>query len=239
MSKDDRGTGAGTLLMAFLVGAAAGAAVALLYAPAAGRETRERLSEKAREGARRASDAARAGRGRDRRHQGRLRAGVIRRAGVNTWATVFLGIIAAATLITAVLQVVLLVAGVSLVRRISRVRRFHRNRGQADHRPHRRHRPRRLARREPRPGAGRARRSAALRHDRAHRAHPHNRPVAHRQRAARGECAHDGLPRGDGRGPRVPAPPDRLAVAPKTTRRCLSDQVECSLGSDKVLGAIR
>lgn len=39
---------------------------------------------------------------------------------MNTWATVFLGIIAAATLMTAVLQVVLLVAGVSLVRRISR-----------------------------------------------------------------------------------------------------------------------
>jgi uncharacterized protein YoxC len=39
---------------------------------------------------------------------------------VNTWATVFLGVIAAATLITAVLQVVLLVAGFSLVRRISR-----------------------------------------------------------------------------------------------------------------------
>lgn len=39
---------------------------------------------------------------------------------MNTWATVFLGVIAAATLITAVLQVVLLVAGVSLVRRISR-----------------------------------------------------------------------------------------------------------------------
>jgi len=39
---------------------------------------------------------------------------------VNTWATVFLGVIAVATLITAVLQVVLLVAGVSLVRRISR-----------------------------------------------------------------------------------------------------------------------
>jgi len=47
---DDRGAGAGTLLLAFLVGAAAGAAVALLYAPASGRETRERLGEKAREG---------------------------------------------------------------------------------------------------------------------------------------------------------------------------------------------
>jgi hypothetical protein len=39
---------------------------------------------------------------------------------VNTWATVFLGVIAAATLTTAVLQVVLLVAGFNLVRRISR-----------------------------------------------------------------------------------------------------------------------
>jgi uncharacterized protein YoxC len=39
---------------------------------------------------------------------------------VNTWATVFLGVIAVATLITAVLQVVLLVAGFNLVRRITR-----------------------------------------------------------------------------------------------------------------------
>ena len=39
---------------------------------------------------------------------------------MNTWATVFLGVIAVATLTTAVLQVVLLVAGFSLVRRISR-----------------------------------------------------------------------------------------------------------------------
>ena len=59
---NERGAGAGTVLLAFLVGAAAGAAVALLYAPAPGSETRERLSEKAREGARRAGDAARAGR---------------------------------------------------------------------------------------------------------------------------------------------------------------------------------
>ena len=39
---------------------------------------------------------------------------------MNTWATVFLGIIAMATLVTAVLQVVLLVAGWQLVRRITR-----------------------------------------------------------------------------------------------------------------------
>jgi hypothetical protein len=39
---------------------------------------------------------------------------------VSTWATVFLGIIAVATLITAVLQVVLLVAAAQLVRRIAK-----------------------------------------------------------------------------------------------------------------------
>ena len=38
---------------------------------------------------------------------------------MNTWATVFLGIIAMATLATAVLQVVLLIAGWQLVRRIT------------------------------------------------------------------------------------------------------------------------
>jgi signal transduction histidine kinase len=37
---------------------------------------------------------------------------------VRTWATVFLGIIAVATLITAILQVVLLVAAAQLVRRL-------------------------------------------------------------------------------------------------------------------------
>jgi gas vesicle protein len=53
------GGGAGTMLLAFVVGALAGAAVALLYAPASGRETREFLGEKAKEGARKAADAAR------------------------------------------------------------------------------------------------------------------------------------------------------------------------------------
>ena len=42
--------GAGSVLLAFAVGALAGAAVALLYAPAAGEETRRRkLAQKARE----------------------------------------------------------------------------------------------------------------------------------------------------------------------------------------------
>jgi gas vesicle protein len=53
---DNDGTGIGTVLLALLVGAAAGAAIALLYAPATGRETREYLGDKAREGARKASE---------------------------------------------------------------------------------------------------------------------------------------------------------------------------------------
>jgi hypothetical protein len=39
---------------------------------------------------------------------------------VNAWATVFLGIIALATLVTAVMQIVLLIAAANLVRRIVR-----------------------------------------------------------------------------------------------------------------------
>ena len=39
---------------------------------------------------------------------------------MNTWATIFLGVIAVATLTTAILQVVLLVAATNLVRRITR-----------------------------------------------------------------------------------------------------------------------
>ena len=61
MAKDDGG-GAGSVLLAFLLGAVSGAAVALLYAPTSGRETREYLGEKAREGRARAADAAAKGR---------------------------------------------------------------------------------------------------------------------------------------------------------------------------------
>ena len=43
-------------MLAFLLGAIAGAAVGLLLAPASGRETREFLGEKAREGIRKAKD---------------------------------------------------------------------------------------------------------------------------------------------------------------------------------------
>jgi gas vesicle protein len=68
MSRDS-GAGAGSVVLAFLVGAVAGAAVALLYAPATGRETRELLGEKAREGRDRANEAA--ARGREAMNRGR------------------------------------------------------------------------------------------------------------------------------------------------------------------------
>jgi gas vesicle protein len=68
MSRDE-GAGAGSVLLAFILGAVAGAAVALLYAPATGSETREFLGEKAREGRDRAAEAA--SRGRDYINQGR------------------------------------------------------------------------------------------------------------------------------------------------------------------------
>jgi gas vesicle protein len=46
-------------MVAFMLGAIAGAAVALLVAPATGEETRRKLSERAREGRDKASEAAR------------------------------------------------------------------------------------------------------------------------------------------------------------------------------------
>ena len=44
------GAGAGTVLLAFIVGAVSGAAVALLYAPATGEETREQAAAAAEKG---------------------------------------------------------------------------------------------------------------------------------------------------------------------------------------------
>ena len=65
----DEAAGAGSILLAFILGAVSGAAVALLYAPATGRETREFLGEKAREGRERATEATE--RGRQALNQGR------------------------------------------------------------------------------------------------------------------------------------------------------------------------
>lgn len=61
MSRDDGGD-AGTVIVAFVLGAFTGAAVALLMAPATGGETRRLLAEKAREGREKAGEAAQKGR---------------------------------------------------------------------------------------------------------------------------------------------------------------------------------
>jgi gas vesicle protein len=60
MARDD--SGAGTVVVAFVLGALTGAAVALLMAPQSGEETRRMLAEKAREGRAKAGEAARQGR---------------------------------------------------------------------------------------------------------------------------------------------------------------------------------
>jgi gas vesicle protein len=69
----DESAGAGSILLAFLLGAVSGAALALLYAPTTGRETREYLGNKADEARARAAEAAAeaAARGRDVLNQGR------------------------------------------------------------------------------------------------------------------------------------------------------------------------
>jgi gas vesicle protein len=71
-------SGGGTVLLAFLVGAISGAAVALLYAPASGDETRRYLTDKAREGRERALAAARDGREAVRRQKEHLKTAVER-----------------------------------------------------------------------------------------------------------------------------------------------------------------
>jgi gas vesicle protein len=59
MSSNDNG---GSVMLAFMLGAMTGAAVALLFAPAAGEETREYLGRRAREGRDRAREVADTGR---------------------------------------------------------------------------------------------------------------------------------------------------------------------------------
>jgi len=58
MAKDN----SGSVMVAFMIGALTGAAVALLFAPASGEETRELLAEKAREGKAKAREAVDQGR---------------------------------------------------------------------------------------------------------------------------------------------------------------------------------
>lgn len=65
MAKDN----SGSLMVAFVVGALTGAAVALLFAPATGEETREFLGQKAREGKAKAREAMDQGREYYARHR--------------------------------------------------------------------------------------------------------------------------------------------------------------------------
>ena len=58
MAKDN----SGSIMVAFVIGALTGAAVALLYAPATGEETRDYLGQKAREGKAKAREAMDQGR---------------------------------------------------------------------------------------------------------------------------------------------------------------------------------
>ena len=62
MSHQHQGNGGGTVLLAFIAGAAVGAAVALLFAPQAGSETRAYVNRRAREARDRAAQAAEQGR---------------------------------------------------------------------------------------------------------------------------------------------------------------------------------
>lgn len=57
-----RESNAGSIMVAFVLGALTGAAVALLFAPAPGEETREYLGRRAREGKEKAREAFEQGR---------------------------------------------------------------------------------------------------------------------------------------------------------------------------------
>jgi gas vesicle protein len=65
----DGNLGAGSVMLAFVVGALTGAAVALLFAPASGEETRDYLGQKAREGREKAREALDQGREFYQRHR--------------------------------------------------------------------------------------------------------------------------------------------------------------------------
>ena len=78
MANHNNGVGGGTVMLAFLVGAVAGAAAALLFAPASGEETREYLGQKAREGRAKALEAVDQGREVYRRQKEQLASAVDR-----------------------------------------------------------------------------------------------------------------------------------------------------------------
>ena len=165
----DEGAGAGSILLAFILGAVSGAAVALLYAPASGQRN-ARVSR--REGARRRASArprppARAAspqpgpRNADHGHRSRprsLSAGEDAGERVSDWSDVFLGIIAVATLATAVVQIGVLVAAGHAGQALGRLPDAGRARSHAAVRQPERDRPGRRAGSVAGDGAGGARR---------------------------------------------------------------------------------
>jgi gas vesicle protein len=62
VANTNEGIGPSSLLLAFVAGAVTGAAVALLFAPASGEDTRQYLGQAARDGRDRAAEAAKQGR---------------------------------------------------------------------------------------------------------------------------------------------------------------------------------
>jgi hypothetical protein len=126
MSRHDA-VGGGTVMLAFIAGSLAGAAVALLFAPAAGDETRQFLNEKAREGRGRRVPPAAAGRRAERRRpraagvRGGAGTAGDRGAHVTDWSPVFLGVIAGAVLVMALIQVGAVIAAARLATHVNRL----------------------------------------------------------------------------------------------------------------------
>ena len=221
----DEGGAAGTVVVAFVLGAITGAAVALLMAPASGEETRRMLADKAREGREKASEAARQGREfvnrnkrdvrrRDRARTRGLPAGARRGAGrarrrrepvTSAWSDLFLGVIAFATLIMALIQIGAIVAALRLAPSgaagddvdaaggppADRARERHRRRGLEDRDPGDRRRRRRSTRwsRTCR-GGRRKRRPSSSR--RLSRRRAREWPLSPLSRRASGRCAASG-----------------------------------------------
>ena len=248
MARDDGGA-AGTVVVAFVLGAITGAAVALLLAPASGEETRRILGEKAKEGREKAADAARQGkeflnRQRDTlEHGDRSRAGSLQpgaqrdAAGASRGHSVnlsetFLGVIAAATLLMALIQVGAIVAILRVARQAQQtIAEVHRDVRPLLDEGHGRG-GRGVADGDDRHGPGAENRSAPDRPGRARRPDRRRRPAGDHHAGPRGagDCGGaQGRFRGAARLPRAAAPrPGRL-----TKRiRSLSDDSRLTFGPD-------
>ncbi len=119
MARDDGGA-AGTLVIAFVLGAVTGAAVALLMAPTsgeAGARVRGAAEGDVRVRHRARPRGIRAGARRRRRAGDRRRRGSV----TNEWSNFFLAVIATATLVMALIQVGAIIAALRLAKQAQRV----------------------------------------------------------------------------------------------------------------------